>query len=368
MSETAPERVAVIGGGALGTTAAGDLATRGVDVTLFERETVAAGATGRAAGICYDAYADRRDVRLARRALERFRALDVPFETCPYVLLAREGDRAGAIESLTDQMRSRGVDVALVDPDALGERFPALVTADVTVAAVAENAGVIDPTAYTEAMADRARAAGARIERHTPVELSDPTTVLVDDRPDSFDAVLVAAGPATKPLVADVGVELALGWYRAQVLVTDPIERSPPTVYDASGQYYLRPRAGGVLLGDGVQTGVDPEHWDRSADRAFLDRGRERLRTALDVAPSIDRSWAGLCTATPDRDPLVGRVAPGLYVATGWHGYGLMRAPAVAEAVTEQLLGGEGITGFEPTRFGGRTAFDVTVGTDLDGA
>lgn len=367
-ADDAPEHVAVIGGGAVGATAAGDLAARDVDVTLFERDAVAAGSSGRAAGICYDAYADRRDVRIAGRALERFRALEVPFRECPYVLLAREGDAdtARAIESLTEQMRSRGVDVALAERDDLAGSFPGLVTDDVGVAAVAHNAGVVDPATYTEAMAERARRNGAAVVEATPAALTDPTTVVVDGETRRFDAVLVAAGPATKPLVAEVGVDLALQCYRAQVLLTEPIEATPPTVFDATHHYYLRPRAGGVLLGDGVETDVDPDDWEQGADPAFLDRGREHLRTALGIEPPIDRGWAGLCTATPDRDPLAGRVAPGLYVATGWHGHGFMRAPALAEALTEQVLGGDGITGFEPTRFDGETDFDVTEGMDLD--
>ena len=53
-------RVAVVGG-AVGLTVAGDPADRGVGVTLYEQDHVGGGATGRAAGICYDAYADPAD-------------------------------------------------------------------------------------------------------------------------------------------------------------------------------------------------------------------------------------------------------------------------------------------------------------------
>jgi len=370
--EVTPERVAVIGGGAVGTTLAGDLAARGVDVTLFERGDIAAGSSGRAAGICYDAYADRRDVRIAQRAIERFRTLARSFRECPYVLLAREADQAAAIESLAGRMADRGVSVDLLDGGALAAAFPGLVaadagvTADVPAAAVVRNAGVVDPPAFTAAMADRARDEGATVRTETPVSLDGPRTVTVAEGAEAFDAVVVAAGPATAPLVADAGVDLALACYRAQALVTDPLPVDPPTVFDATGHYYLRPWGEGVLLGDGVETDVDPTDWDPTADEAFRQRGIERLETALGVAATVDRAWAGLCTATPDRDPLVGPVAPGLFVATGWHGHGLMRAPAIAESLAVQVLGGEEISGFDPTRFDGDEQFDPVEGMRIE--
>jgi sarcosine oxidase subunit beta len=335
-------------------------------VTLFERESIASGSSGRAAGICYDAYADRRDVRIAGRAIERFRELADSFRDCPYVLLGRDDDQAAAIESLAERMADRGVDVDLLDTEALAAEFPALVTDDVRVAAVARNAGVLDATSYTEAMADRARRSGVTVRAETAVRLAGPRTVVAAERPVEFDAVVVAAGPATKPLVADVGVALALECYRAQALVTEPVESDPPTVFDATEHFYLRPWGEGVLVGDGVSTDVDPEDWDPTADPGFCDRSLERVETALGVEPTAERAWAGLCTATPDRDPLVGAVAEGLYVATGWHGHGLMRAPAVAEALAEQVLGGDPITGFEPTRFDGDEQFDPVEGMSVD--
>ena len=366
---TPPDTVAVIGGGAVGTTLAGDLADEGVDVTLFERDAIASGASGRAAGICYDAYTDRRDVEIAGRAIERFRELADSFRSVPYVLLAREGDReqASAIASLAERMQGRGVDVDLLDGETLGREFPDLVTDDVEQAAIARNAGVLDPDSFTEAMADRARSAGATVRTEGEATLAGPRTVHAGGTSERFDAVVVAAGPATKQVLASVGVEIPLECYRAQALVTASLDVDVPTVFDATNHYYLRPRGSGILLGDGVDTDVGPDDDHGEAGAAFIESGREHLDTALGVEVSVERAWGGLCTATPDRDPLVGSVEEGLFVATGWHGHGLMRAPAVAERLAEQLLGGEGITGFEPTRFAGDEQFEPVEGMSLDG-
>ncbi|WP_225333364.1 NAD(P)/FAD-dependent oxidoreductase [Halomicrobium urmianum] len=359
-------RVAVVGGGAVGVTAATEAAEAGADVVLYERSDLAGGSTGRAAGICYDAYAEDVDAAVAAEALSRFRELGVLTE-CPYVWYAREGDdsKAAAVREQVPRMEAHGRDVSLVDPDELGERYPQLRTDDLAVAAIAHRAGHVDPTEYVQAMAERALAAGVGVRTEREVSLAGPTTVDASDETVEFDVVLVAAGPATKGLVGEVGVEIPLKAYRAQALVTEPVRATLPMAYDASRECYWRPRDGGLLVGDGTRE-ADPDDWDPEADAAFEASALERLRDATTLDPDVDRSWAGLCTATPDRDPLLGEVADGLHVATGWHGHGLMRAPALGARAAELLLGGEGIDAFDPDRFDGDEEFDVVEGMTFD--
>jgi sarcosine oxidase subunit beta len=368
--------VAVVGGGAVGVTAAHDLATAGEDVTLYERRELAAGASGRAAGICYDAFVDRRDAELARRAMDRLGSLAadgaVPFEPCPYVWLAREGDqrRAEAVQEDASAMAERGRDVELVDPAELGERFPALVTDDVAVAAVAEGGAHTDTTAYVEAMGERARDAGVEVRTHVEatLDLASDGPRVVSERPRACDAVLVAAGARTPGLLADADVDVPVKPYRVQALVADH-DHPAPICFDATGDFYLRPHPEGLLAGDGTErVAADPDRYDPTGDDAFVADCTAGLRERLGVDVDVDRAWAGLCTATPDRDPLVGEVVADLYVATGFQGHGFMRAPAVGEAVAEQLLGDDGIPGFEPQRFDGDEAFEVHAGMDLEGA
>jgi len=172
----------------------------------------------------------------------------------------------------------------------------------------------------------------------------------------------VAAGPATKPLVADAGVSLALKSYRAQALVTDTVADSLPSLYDTSREFYWRPCEGGLLVGDGAHE-VDSDHCDPQADPSFVQSALERPRAATPVHPDVQRSWAGCCTAPPDRDPLLGTFGDGLWVATGWQGHGLMRAPAIGECLADRIRGEQcrfdrSVTEqFDPTRFDGDEQF-----------
>lgn len=354
-------RVGVVGGGAVGLTVAGDLATAGVEVTLYERGDPGRGATGRAAGICYDAFADPTDAAVATRALERFREWGL-LSPCPYVWVARGADDARAVREQVAEMRTLGLDVELLPPETLGERYPAIEAADLTACAVAADAGTVAPERVVSHLAERARAAGATIRPGTPVSLSEPATVETAGGTESFDAVVVAAGPATRPLLADLDIPLALETYRAQVLVTEPVGVSLPSLYDASREFYWRPRNGGVLVGDGAHA-VDPEECDPAADPAFVESALERFRDGTGLDPVVAQSWAGPCTATPDRDPLVGRVAEGCWVATGWQGHGLMRAPAIGGYLAERLRGATPTLDpaiaeqFDPARFDGDEKF-----------
>ncbi|WP_339104177.1 FAD-binding oxidoreductase [Haloterrigena salinisoli] len=388
--EGAGLEVAVVGGGAVGATTAYDLAREGADVTLYEKDQIASGSSGRAAGICYDAFADPLDAEIASDAIERFRALSgdetFPFAECPYVWLAREGDteRADAIRDQVERMQENGVVALEADGDALADRFDALRTDDVAVAGIAGAAGYTDPAKYTACLAAAADGAGATLAPETPVEVeTDPLRVVCaeprsagdssgrsprgDGTEREVDAVVVAAGAHTKQLLADAGIEIAMKPYRVQALVAGA-DVDEPMCYDASDSFYLRPHPDGLLAGDGTEyVEGDPDDYDRDADPEFADDLLERVRHRLpDADLELERAWAGLCTATPDRDPLVGELEDGIYVATGFQGHGFMRAPAIGQRLAEQVVGGEGIAAFDPTRFDGDESFEIADGMSIE--
>jgi sarcosine oxidase subunit beta len=374
-------RVAIVGGGAVGVTAAYDLARWGADVTLYEKDEIAGGSTGRAAGVLYDAFASPEDARVGDRAIERFREFsgegDFEFRETPYVWFAREGDerRADAIREQVPRMRDAGRDVSFADREELRERFPAANWRDVGIAAIAENAGHTDPESYAALLAEKASEAGAAIRTGVEAEL-DADALSVEESgvdgsaSESFDAILVAAGAHTKRLLAIAGIPVALKPYRVQALTVgfgDERRADLPMCYDATGGYYFRPHPEGLLAGDGTEeVESDPDDWKREADREFREIIRERLGHRLGEFGATRESWAGLCVATPDRDPLLGEVREGLYVAAGWQGHGFMRAPALGEAAAEAVFTENPLPEFDPARFDGDEEFAVAEGMTVE--
>ena len=368
------DRVAVVGGGAVGTTAAFDLASAGVDVTLYERSTIGSGSTGRAAGVLYDAFADPVDAGIGERAIERFRTFsgegDFEFTETPYVWFAQEDDEANAvaIRRQVPRMQEAGRRVSLIEPSDLTERFPDLHVDDVAVAAIAENTGWTDPGTYAQLLATKAEAEGCDVRTGVEAEVTtDPLGVLSGGDHAAYDAVIVAAGAHTRRIMADAGIAVPLKPYRVQALTDGYRAESVPMCYDATGGYYLRPHPLGLLAGDGtVPREHDPDDWKHEADESFVNAMRERLSHRLSgFDPDVREAWAGLCVATPDGDPLLGELRDGLFVAAGWQGHGFMRAPALGEAIARDVLEGDGIEAFDPTRFDGDEEFPIVEGMAL---
>ncbi|WP_158057707.1 NAD(P)/FAD-dependent oxidoreductase [Halorussus halophilus] len=376
-------KVAVIGGGAIGVTAAYDLACRDADVTLFEKGEIAGESTGRAAGVLYDAFAAPEDARVGERSIERFREFsgegDFEFHETPYVWFAREGDekRAEAIREQVPRMQEQGRDVAFADAADLEARFPAVDWSDVAVAAVAENTGRTIPATYAELLATKASEEGATVRTgvEAAIELDPPRVVAGDDEASekqAFDAILVAAGAHTKRLLADAGVSIPLKPYRVQAVTAEFGDgENLPMLYDATEGYYARPHPEGLLAGDGTEEfESDPDEWRRDADESFCKAMAERLDARLwefdDSPDDFERAWAGLCVATPDYDPLLGELRDGLFLAAGWQGHGFMRAPGLAEAAAEAVLDENPLPEFDPTRFDGDEEFDIVEGMAVE--
>ncbi|SDJ96562.1 Glycine/D-amino acid oxidase [Halovenus aranensis] len=367
--------VAVVGAGAVGLTAALFLARERATVTVYEAGTVANESSGRAAGVCYDAFAAEPNATLGREAIERFRSFaqaGAPFTSCPYLWLAQTGDEP-KIDLVRDgirRMQKLGVEATELDASEVAERFPALRTDDIAVAGLTAGAGYTDTAAYTEWLADQARAEGVTIEEETPVQLAtDSPAVETGEGRREVDDLVVTAGAHSKQLLAGAGVEIAMKPYRVQALVGEvSLGDWEPMVYDTSGDCYLRPHSEGLLAGDGTEPWeADPNGYDRAPNEGFSGSLGDRVTHRLpECELDVDRAWAGLCTATPDRDPLVGAVRDRVYVATGFQGQGFMRSPAIGRRLADDILGGDGIPAFDPTRFDGDESFEVREGMAVE--
>lgn len=377
-------RVAVVGGGAVGVTVARDLAAAGATVRLYERDEELGderrrprerveGSSHRAAGVLAPRPTNADAAHIATRSLERFRWLSerdnrFEFEPCPQVTVVREGDEARA-DALREQMATvddHGIETAVVDPDEVAERFP-LETDDLAAAAITEDAGFVTPGpgAYVAAMADQAREEGVDIWTGVDADVTHRGDGPRVDR-ERFDAVVVAAGGWTKRVVAPTGIQLPLKPYRVQALVSETAYDGP-MVLDASAGVYFRPHPDGLLAGDGtVPEEIDPDEWPPAGDDWFVENAVEVVGERTGLETPAASAWAGLSMATPDHEPLLGEVESGLYVAAGWHGHGFLRAPAMGEALAQQVLGeSSGIDRYDPGRFDGVPEFEIKEGMEL---
>ena len=156
--------------------------------------------------------------------------------------------------------------------------------------------------------------------------------------------VVNAAGAWGDAVAALAGASpLGLTPLRRTMVVLD-IDPAPPAdlpvVFDAAGSFYFKPDAGRLWLSPhdeiaDVARDVAPEELDIAI---AIDRF-ERATTAR--VRRVERSWAGLRTFSPDRNPAYGFDAsdPGFFWCVGQGGFGIQTAPAAGDLAARLLLG-----------------------------
>lgn len=389
--------VLILGAGIAGCALAHHLAARRVSpVAVYDPATPAAGATGRAAGIVTEQLWDRWDVEVTRDAKREYAALAARWDPAAYtvngfVRWTRDETVATALEDAAARLGRWGVRSDPIDPASLAGQLPTGRFDDVRAAFGSRDDAVVTPSSMTEMYAESARHAGVVFRLGTPLRrLAREGTAWELDLGAAgamrAERLVIAAGAWSKRLLAEVGHPLPLAPYRTQAAVLRPPESAAaappfPSAHDLDLDVYVRPESNGrILAGDGTElVEVDPDRYSTSGDERFVTRLAETFATRFPgwADAELVRAWAGVCTATPDRRPLVGPVAGahGLFVLTGFNGFGVMRAGGVAPRLADLLAAGEAADGpterlrpVLPERFAGvAEPFPIRPGFTLEG-
>ncbi len=367
--------VAVIGGGIIGAAAAFFLAAAGVRVTLYERATIAAAASGRNSGVIQHPF-DPVLVGLYRESLELYRALeadsvgafDLPDEPAGLLAVGWDEARAADLAAQWNAAYPETRPEVVVGP-ALRDVEPALAP-DV----VACRIGIgypVEPAMATRAFASLAEAHGAsvRIGREVRLAVRDSVAVgvEVDGRVEAAGSVVVAAGPWTPRLIDPSGAwrpirsvwgvvaDVRLARPPRHVLEEIAIDIEPaddaPTAAGTEVDFSLVTAGGASSLGSTfLLTEPDP---DRFAD-PLRDRGSRYVPELAGVPIRGLRACAR--PQALDGRPLVGAL-PGLVgvlVASGNGPWGISTGPATARMMADLVLGRDTAipAALDPRRFG----------------
>ncbi len=365
-------RIAVVGGGALGASAALALAGRNHEVELLERGTLGCGASAKAAGILSSFAWNDADYRLiaqTRGALGETIALALAageraargaWRSAPSLVVG-SGANLPKLDQLQERVERHTEECERLDWRAAAAAFPGLSFRPGDEAIVAQEDGVIEAGDFLAALRARLEQESVTVRENHAVDLT-----AVRGR---FDGVVVAGGAWTKGLLAPIGVRLPIQAYRTQLASLAIAGGGDlPILHDLDHHFYTRPESeGSMLAGNGTQLRpFEPEQYNEAGDPEFVHSVAERVvaRFADGGEAAVRSSWAGLCVATPDRRPLCGAVPgqPGLWVLTGDNGFGLMRSLALGEALAD-AVGGRGAADLDPARFGAAgDAFEMREG------
>ena len=161
----------------------------------------------------------------------------------------------------------------------------------------------------------------------------------------STRVVVNAAGAWAAGVAKLAGVDLPVEPLRRMLVPTEPFADFPhsaPMIIDMSNGFHFRPEALGFLL-----AWADPEEtpgYKFDFEPAFIEkvltRAASRVPIFENLAVNPKRAWAGLYEMTPDHHPILGPVpdVPGLFLANGFSGHGVMHAPATGKVVSDLIL------------------------------
>ncbi|MDF9745909.1 FAD-dependent oxidoreductase [Natrinema salsiterrestre] len=299
--------VLVIGGGATGTGIARDLARRGVDVTLVERDGLSAGTSGRSHGLLHSGarYAEA-DGPEARACLEENRILRRIGGACIRetggLFVHLTGDDPAYFEAKRDACAEVGIPTEVVDGETARETVPGL--ADDVDRAMRVPDGVLVPSRLVAANAADARDHGARILTRAPV-----TSMTVDsgrvasvalggDVDDTVrpEFVVNATGPHAGRVGDMAGVSVQMRPTRGVMVSVahDGLEPVLNRCREPDDGDIVVPHDGEVVLGTTSVAVDDPDDYER-ADWEVEETVRECASMLPPVADAERvRTWWGV--------------------------------------------------------------------------
>ena len=363
MIETAD--VVVVGAGVQGASLAFHLARRGASVVVVERETVAAGATGRSSGFVRMHYDLESEMRLAWLSFPYFRswAEQVGAGDPGFV---RTGFLHAMPEALAAPMRANiaveqglGVPVQAVEPAEIARLVPGAVTDGLAVGAYEPESGYADPSGTAAGFLAAARRLGTRL-----VQGSRVRSIAVEG--DAVSGVDTDRGSDRRPRRRHRGRRLGARTSPGPPASSCPsspgaTRRPTSACRPATGRTSRSSstRSTGSTSGPRAATSCS-SGWRAATRWAARRTGRSTPRLPATIEDMVRRVCArvpwmtegtfrtahgGQDGITPDQRPILGRAGPdGLFVACGFSGTGFKTAPAIGACLAELILDGRTTT------------------------
>ena len=387
------EKIAIVGGGIVGTACAYYLAREGKQVTLFEETVIAHGASGRNPGFVWLHTRNPgfgREVSLAGRelydTLKDELPLDFEFRASGGIIFYTTEEQGEIVREFVSTVQADGYPMEHID-GAEVRRMVQPIRQDVLGASYCPADACINTPLLVRSFAEGARQAGADIREgvavHSIIQEGD-RVVGVETAEGRFeaDAVVLGAGAWARKLADTVGIQLGVGGERLQVAATVPVPeiKVEPLVYGplVTKQYRLfrdlpswnadhftepyedeanievlelmsQRKNGEILMGCAM------DYPDEIDLRPTVEGLARSLQSIVQDFPglrgvAVDRVWAGVLPFTSDTAPIIDEPIPGLFLGSG-HVYGNAAGPMTGKLITSLVLGREPEIDLEEVRF-----------------
>lgn len=341
-------RIGIVGGGIMGASIAWHLARRGADVTVFEREGPAAGATGNSFAWINANFSKRPRsyFELNWLGVQGWRRLEAEVGhglevTWGGSLEYRDApDRAGLLREQLARHQRWGYPVHAVDQDVFRELEPGVAPrTPVLGAAWASAEGSIEPRSVTRALLQAAEAEGARF---LTAEVTDLDVVFGSLRGvgtsagrHELDTLVLAAGVQAPGLARQTGVDVPLIESPGILAHSAPADAALGRILLAPEIHAKQTAEGKIVAGVGFAGAGSTD--------ASTAVGQQILETTASVLPAakgleVDEVTLGYRVLPSDGHPIVGfdARAPGIYFAS-MHS-GVTMAPVMGMFAAMEIL------------------------------
>ncbi len=345
----------VVGAGIVGAACADELARRGLQVAVVDRDMVGGGAT--AAGMGHIVVMDDSDAQFAltRYSQQLWQELkpelpeDVEYEQCGTIWVAADEEEMAEVSRKHECYGKQGVPTEVLDSQRLKHLEPNLRDGMAGGLLVPED-GVLYPPCAARFLIERALEHGARLRLGASVlQIGQGRVRLTDGLEITAEIIVNAAGTCAPELTPGIEVKQRKG----HLLITDRYPgflrhqlvelgylKSAHSVSSDSVAFNVQPRrTGQILIGSSRQYGAQDKDVDHGILARMLHRAQQYM-PALGPMSAV-RTWTGFRAATPDKLPLIGPwpADRSLFLATGHEGLGITTSLGTARILADQITG-----------------------------
>lgn len=359
-------RIAVVGGGIAGASAAYHLAraTPEVEVVLLEAESqLAMHTTGRSAALLLENDGTRSIRSLVQASVDFLRdppeeLVEAPIVTPREVMHIGDPKQSGSIDRLLTENATGAIPSVEISVDEAIARFPAIDPNVIDRVVLDSGAGDIDVHGLHQAYIRGLRRAGGRVATSHRVDAAvidgDRWRVETTDNDLIVDAVVNTAG-AWGDLVAERAGVMPIG--------LEPLRRTAfnvhgPTaevaawamVADVDLKFYVKPDGPQLLCSLAEENPSEP--CDARHDEADVALAIDRINRATTLGiRAVNSAWTGLRTFAADRSMVIGPEPelPSFIWCVGQGGTGIMTSPGVGRLASDLLIEGKPSSHFNET-------------------
>jgi sarcosine oxidase subunit beta len=353
--------VVIIGGGIVGSSIAYQLTRAGCrNVLVLEREThQGKGSTGKSMGGVRAQFSTPVNIRMSLYSIPFFRAFDEAlghpsgYRAQGYLFVATHERHLRYLRTNYELQVVLGLKtVELLKAEDVIRLVPQLRADDIVGGSFCSTDGFVDPHSVMTGFMLRSIENGARLIRNAEVtaierDAKGVSGVRTANESIATRTVVNAAGAWASLVAKLVDLDLPVEPLRRMLVPTEPFNKiapSAPMVVDMTTGFHFRPEGLGLLLAwndpeetPGFKTNFDPAFVEK-----ILTRGVDRVPCLEEAEVNPKRAWAGLYEMTPDHHPILGPApgVPGMFLANGFSGHGVMHSPATGKITADLILKG----------------------------